>query len=37
MPMGINRLQRAFFVNIFALQNYGAKIVNNNELGGDFW
>jgi hypothetical protein len=35
MPLGMKRLQRAFFGNNLTLQNYGAKIVNNNELEGD--
>jgi hypothetical protein len=34
--MVINDLQRAFFGNILTLQNYGAKIVNINELEGYF-
>jgi hypothetical protein len=36
MLLRIKELQAVFFVNIFVLQNYGAKIVNNNELEGYF-
>jgi hypothetical protein len=36
MPMGINELQAAFFGNNLSLQNYDAKVVNNNEWEGCF-